>query len=51
MCRNAEQYDLEGTDMDRKTENVVQNVGAMAEVTSVFYNSIIKQVPKVWRWC
>ena len=32
--------------MDRKTENVVQNVGAMAEVTSVFYNSIIKQVPK-----
>lgn len=44
--RNAEQYDLEGTDMDRKTENVVQNVGAMAEVTSVFYNSIIKQVPK-----
>lgn len=25
---------------------MVQNVGAMAEVTSVFYNSIIKQVPK-----
>ena len=32
--------------MDQKAENVVQNVGAMAEVTSVFYNSIIKQVPK-----
>lgn len=32
--------------MDSKAENVVQNVGAMAEVTSVFYNSIIKQVPK-----
>ena len=32
--------------MDQKAENVVQNVGAMAEVTSVFYNSIITQVPK-----
>ena len=32
--------------MDHKAENVVQNVGAMAEVTSVFYNSIVRQVPK-----
>ena len=32
--------------MDYKAENVVQNVGAMAEVTSVFYNSIVRQVPK-----
>ena len=32
--------------MDSKAEKLVQNVGAMAEVTSVFYNSIIKQVPK-----
>lgn len=35
-----------GICMDYKAENVVQNVGAMAEVTSVFYNSIVRQVPK-----
>ena len=35
-----------GICMDHKAENVVQNVGAMAEVTSVFYNSIVRQVPK-----
>lgn len=32
--------------MEPKAENVVQNVGAIAEAISVFYNSIIRQVPK-----
>ena len=32
--------------MDKKTENIVQNVGAIAETVSIFYNSIVKQVPK-----
>lgn len=32
--------------MDNKAENIVQNVGAIAETVSVFYNSIVKQVPK-----
>ncbi len=32
--------------MDNKAANIVQNVGAIAETVSVFYNSIAKQVPK-----
>lgn len=32
--------------MDKKAENIVQNIGAIAETVSVFYNSISKQVPK-----
>jgi hypothetical protein len=32
--------------MEPKAENVVQNVGAIAETISVFYNSIARQVPK-----
>lgn len=32
--------------MDNKTEHLIQNVGALAETTSVFYNAISKQVPK-----
>lgn len=32
--------------MDPKAENVIQNVGAIAEAVSVFYNSMIRQVPK-----
>lgn len=32
--------------MERKAENVVQNIGAVAETVSIFYNSIVKQVPK-----
>lgn len=32
--------------MDQKAENVVQNVGAIAETTSIFYNSISGRVPK-----
>ena len=32
--------------MDKRAENVVQGVGALAETTSIFYNTIIKQVPK-----
>lgn len=32
--------------MDRKAENVIRNVGAVAEATSVFYNSIAGRVPK-----
>ncbi|MDD6023819.1 MAG: hypothetical protein PUC06_06250 [Oscillospiraceae bacterium] len=32
--------------MERKAENVVQNIGAVAETVSIFYNSIAKQVPK-----
>lgn len=32
--------------MENKTENLIQNVGALAETTSVFYNAISKQVPR-----
>ncbi len=32
--------------MDNKADNIVQNVGAIAETVSIFYNSIAKQVPK-----
>ena len=32
--------------MDPKAENVIQNIGAIAESVSVFYNSIARQVPK-----
>lgn len=32
--------------MEPKAENVVQNIGAMAETISVFYNSMARQVPK-----
>lgn len=32
--------------MESKAEHIVQNVGAIAETVSVFYNSISKQVPK-----
>lgn len=32
--------------MEPKAENVVQNIGAIAETISVFYNSIARQVPK-----
>lgn len=32
--------------MESKAENIVQNIGAIAETVSVFYNSISKQVPK-----
>lgn len=32
--------------MEKRAENLVQNIGAIAETTSVFYNSIVKQVPK-----
>ena len=32
--------------MESKAENVVKNIGAIAEATSVFYNAIAKQVPK-----
>ena len=32
--------------MESKAENIVQNIGAIAETVSVFYNSIAKQVPK-----
>lgn len=32
--------------MEPKAENVVQNIGAIAETISIFYNSIARQVPK-----
>ena len=32
--------------MESKAENVVQNIGAIAETVSIIYNSIAKQVPK-----
>ena len=32
--------------MAKNAENVVQNIGAIAETTSIFYNAIAKQVPK-----
>ena len=32
--------------MEGKAEHIVQNIGAIAETVSVFYNSISKQVPK-----
>ena len=32
--------------MESKAENVVKNIGAIAEATSIFYNTIVKQVPK-----
>lgn len=32
--------------MDPKAENVIHNVGAIAETTSIFYNSISGRVPK-----
>ncbi len=32
--------------MENKAENVVRNIGVLAETTSVFYNALIKQVPK-----
>ena len=32
--------------MESKAENVVQNIGAIAETVSIFYNSIVKQVPR-----
>jgi hypothetical protein len=32
--------------MEHKADNIVQNVGAIAETTSVFYNTIVKLVPK-----
>lgn len=32
--------------MEARAENVVQNIGAIAETVSIFYNSIVKQVPK-----
>lgn len=32
--------------MEKSAENVVQNVGAIAETVSIFYNSIVRQVPK-----
>lgn len=32
--------------MDPKAENVIHNVGAIAETTSIFYNSIVGRVPK-----
>lgn len=32
--------------MEPKAENVVQNIGAIAETISIFYNSIVRQVPK-----
>lgn len=32
--------------MESKAENIVQNIGAIAETVSIFYNSISKQVPK-----
>jgi len=32
--------------MEPKAEKVVQNIGAVAETISVFYNSIARQVPK-----
>jgi hypothetical protein len=32
--------------MEHKADHIVQNVGAIAETTSVFYNTIAKLVPK-----
>ena len=32
--------------MESRAENVVKNIGAVAEATSIFYNTIVKQVPK-----
>lgn len=32
--------------MESKAENLVQNIGAVAETISIFYNSIARQVPK-----
>ncbi|MBQ9270375.1 MAG: hypothetical protein IJ206_12855 [Oscillospiraceae bacterium] len=32
--------------MESRAENVVKNIGAVAEATSIFYNAIVKQVPK-----
>ncbi len=32
--------------MESKAENIIQNVGAIAETVSVFYNSMAGQVPK-----
>lgn len=32
--------------MESRAENVVQNIGAIAETVSIFYNSVAKQVPR-----
>lgn len=32
--------------MESKAENIVQNIGAVAETVAIFYNSISRQVPK-----
>ena len=32
--------------MESRAENVVKNIGTVAEATSIFYNAIVKQVPK-----
>jgi hypothetical protein len=32
--------------MEHKADHIIQNVGAIAETTSVFYNTIVKLVPK-----
>ncbi len=32
--------------MEHNADNIVQNVGAIAETVSIFYNSIARQVPK-----
>lgn len=32
--------------MTDRAQHVVQNIGAIAETTSIFYNTIAKQVPK-----
>ena len=41
-----EKTGMEASDMDSKTDNVVKNIGALAEATSVFYNAISKRVPR-----
>ena len=45
-CGIMEKTGMEASDMDSKTDNVVKNIGALAEATSVFYNAISKRVPR-----
>ncbi len=46
--------------MDNKADKIIQNIGAAAEATALFYNTLAKQVPSnvaleltkqyIWLW-
>jgi Ni,Fe-hydrogenase III small subunit len=46
MMKVTDQPQTKEDTMESNAENVVQNIGAMAESISVFYNSLSRQVPK-----